>query len=293
MSHAARNVTDMTGAATPSPAAAVWVDDRLVDPVAPALSAFDHGLVAGDGVFDACKVVDGQPFALSRHLRRLAISASRLGLPVPDPDRVRAAVDAVTGAAPMPLGKLRITWTGGLGPLGSGRDAGASPTLVVALAPLAPPEPVADVVTAPWTRNERGALVGIKSTSYAENVRALAVAGQRHASEAVFANTAGDLCEGTGTNVFCVFAGELVTPPLTSGALAGITRALVLAWHGALERDVPLAEAQLADEVFLTSSTRDVQPVRRWDDRRLAAPGPVTRAVQATWAAHAAEADPS
>jgi branched-chain amino acid aminotransferase len=132
-------------------------------------------------------------------------------------------------------------------------------------------------------------LAGLKTTSYAENVVALAAARERGASEAIFANTVGNLCEGTGTNIFCVYDGELVTPTLGSGALAGVTRGLVLAWFGAVERDVPLERLAEADEVFLTSTTRDVQPVHRVDERELSAPGEVTAAVAKTFAERAGE----
>ncbi len=95
----------------------------------------------------------------------------------------------------------------------------------------------------------------------------------------------GDLCEGTGSNIFYVVDGELRTPTLASGCLAGVTRALVLQWCGGLEVDAPLGQvATRADEVFLVSTTRDVQPVLRWDGRTWAEPGPITRAAAATWA---------
>ena len=149
------------------------------------------------------------------------------------------------------------------------------------------------VVTVPWPRNERGALAGLKTTSYAENVRALAYAEERGATEAVFANLAGNLCEGTGTNVFYVVDGELRTPTLGSGCLAGVTRALVLDWCGAVEVDEPIEVVERASEVFLASTTRDVQGVSRWDDLELPAPGPVTARVRTTWAEREAEhADP-
>ena len=99
----------------------------------------------------------------------------------------------------------------------------------------------------PWPRNERGALAGLKTTSYAENVVALAHAAERGATEAVFANLPGHLCEGTGSNVFYVVDGELRTPTLASGCLAGITRALLLEWYGGREVDEPvevLADAE-------------------------------------------------
>ena len=136
------------------------------------------------------------------------------------------------------------------------------------------------MATVPWPRNERGALAGLKTTSYAENVVALADAQARGASEAIFANLAGHLCEGTGSNVFYVVDGELRTPTLASGCLAGVTRALVLEWYGGREVDEPIEVVERASEVFLVSTTRDVQAVSRWDDRELPAPGPVTAEVR-------------
>src|SRR5205085_3621527 len=124
----------------------------------------------------------------------------------------------------------------------------------------------------------------LKTTSYDENVVALAYAHVRGASEAVFANLAGHLCEGTGSNVFYVVEGELRTPTLDAGCLAGISRALLLEWYGGREVDEPIEVLRTADEVFLVSTTRDVQPVSRVDDRVLDVPGPVTAACQKLWA---------
>ena len=267
----------------------VWANGSILDdPLAPVLSVSDHGLTVGDGVFEAVKVIDGRPFALTRHLRRLVASASGLGLPDPDLDRIRQAVEDVLRAEHLPRGRLRITYTAGPAPLGSARGDG-EPTLVVVAAPLAPRADSATIVTVPWPRNERGAVAGLKTTSYAENVVALAWAHERGADEAVFANTAGALCEGTGTNVFYVVGGELRTPSLASGCLAGITRGLLLEWCDAREVDEPVEVLSRAEEVFLASTTRDVQPVRRCDGRELGGAGPVTQAAAATWAEREAE----
>ncbi|WP_030166349.1 aminotransferase class IV [Streptomyces sp. NRRL S-813] len=254
----------------------IWLDGGLRDIESARVSVLDHGLTVGDGIFETVKAVDGEPFALTRHLNRLSRSARGLGLPDPDHDEVRRACAAVLEANPMPLGRLRITYTGGHGPLGSDRgDHG--PTLVVALGETTRRPDSTAVVTVPWTRNERGALTGLKTTSYAENVVALARAHQHGASEALFGNTVGQLCEGTGSNVFVVLDGEIHTPPLASGCLAGITRELAIEWAGAKETDLPLDVLQRAEEVFLTSTLRDVQAVHRVDDRELpGAAGPVT-----------------
>lgn len=254
----------------------IWLNGGLQDLETARVSVLDHGLTVGDGIFETVKAVQGRPFALTRHLDRLARSARGLGLPEPDLDEVRAACAAVLAADPMPLGRLRITYTGGLSPLGSDRgDQGQ--TLVVALGDAARRPDTTAVITVPWTRNERGALTGLKTTSYAENVVALARAHEQGASEALFANTVGQLCEGTGSNVFVVLDGEIHTPPVASGCLAGITRALAVDWTGARETDLPLDVLDRADEVFLTSTLRDVQAVHRIDGRELpGAPGPVT-----------------
>ncbi|WP_460063575.1 aminotransferase class IV [Streptomyces sp. YKOK-I1] len=254
----------------------IWLDGALQDSAAARVSVFDHGLTVGDGIFETVKATDGRPFALTRHLDRLTRSARGLGLPDPDHDEIRAACAAVLEANPMPLGRLRLTYTAGHGPLGSDRgDQG--PTLLVALVETTRRPDSTAVITVPWTRNERGALTGLKTTSYAENVVALARAHEAGASEALFANTVGQLCEGTGSNVFVVLDGEIHTPPLASGCLAGITRRLTVEWTGAKETDLPLDVLERADEVFLTSTTRDVQAVHRVDTRELpGAPGPVT-----------------
>jgi branched-chain amino acid aminotransferase len=151
--------------------------------------------------------------------------------------------------------------------MGSERGTGG-PTLLVA---VTAPAPVptgngAVVAVVPWTRNERGALAGLKTTSYGENVVALARARSVGAGEALLANTAGHLCEGTGSNVFVVDDDVLVTPPLRSGCLAGITRELLLeamerTGTPVVERDLPLDVLGRCPAAALTSSTRDVQAI--------------------------------
>jgi branched-chain amino acid aminotransferase len=260
-----------------------WANGRLLtDPQAPVLGATDHGLTVGDGVFEVLKIVDGLPFALDLHLARLAFSAEGLGLPAFDEAEVRRAMDEVLDAESLPLGRLRITWTAGPSPLGSDRGDGP-PSLVVVSAPMDPWPETTSVTTVPWPRNERGALAGLKTTSYGENVRALALARAHGSSEAVFANLQGNLCEGTGTNVFYVVDGELRTPTLASGCLAGITRRLILEWYGAREIDEPIEVLAEASEAFLASTTRDAQPIARWNELDLDAPGPVTTQVRKVW----------
>ena len=268
----------------------VWVNGQLSEPDAARVSPFDHGFTVGDGVFETCKVTAGAPFALTRHLRRLDRSASGLGLPAPDHETVRTGIKELLDAEPL-AGRLRITVTGGPGPLGSNRgDEGT--TLTLAVSPESAWEPATSVAVVPWVRNERSAVAGLKTTSYAENVVALDRAHQHESSEAIFANTLGDLCEGTGSNLFVVIDDEIITPSLASGCLAGITRELVVEWCGATETTLPLTALHEVHEAFLTSSTRDVQPIRQivWEDGTPQAlpVGPVTERARATFAERAA-----
>ncbi|MCU1456975.1 MAG: branched-chain amino acid aminotransferase/4-amino-4-deoxychorismate lyase [Actinomycetia bacterium] len=265
----------------------VWLDGSLLEVRQARVSPLDHGVTVGDGVFETLRAYAGVPFAWSRHAERLARSARALGLPEPDGDELRAAVEDVLSVNGLDDARVRVTFTGGPAPLGSERGHD-SPTRMVVAGRFTPWPPTARVAMAPWTRNERGALVGLKTTSYAENVRALAFAHERGADEALLANNRGELCEGTGSNVFVVADGALRTPPLDAGCLAGITRALVLelaadAGIAVEETALPADALDAADEAFITSSTREVHAIAAVDDRPLAAPGPVTAKLAAAF----------
>ena len=270
----------------------IWVNGELVDADTPAVSAVDHGVTVGDGAFETAKIDRGAPFAVTRHLRRLDRTMAGLGLPPADHAQIHDGIRAVLDGEVIDFGRLRFTVTGGKGPLGSDRLDSALTHIVTAVAHERP-EAQGSVVTVPWVRNERAATAGLKTTSDADNVIALAYAKERGAVEAIFANTRGELCEATGSNVFVVLDGTLRTPPLNSGCLAGITRELVLEWCredglDIVEEAMPLDVLEHADEVFLTSSIKDVFPVSAVDGRELGAPGPVTSAAREVWARHAA-----
>lgn len=273
----------------------IWLGDgdggRLVDPREARVSAVDHGFTVADGVFETLKITPEGPFALSRHLRRLASSAALLGLPDPDATVMRDAVALVSAAWCADggqFGRLRITYTSGAAPLGSERGHG-TPTMVVAATDASPWPATTSVTVTAWTRNERSSVAGAKTTSYAENVVALQHAHAAGFSEALFANTLGDICEGTGTNVFVVRDGQILTPSLSSGCLPGITRELVLEWFDVLEADMPLDALAEADEIFLTSSTRDVHPVTRLDERSWPEAGPISAQLQRAFAERASQ----
>jgi branched-chain amino acid aminotransferase len=257
----------------------IWVNGRLSNEEDAAVSPFDHALLTGDGVFETLKVEAGVPFAVRRHLERLGRSAEGLALDAPTTEAVRAALTEVIEANELTEGVARITLTGGPAPLGSDRGT-AGPTLIVACGPPRGWGPTAAVAVAPWPRNERGALAGLKTVSYAENVVALRFARERGAEEAIFGNLGERLCEGTGTNVFVGAGGRMLTPPLSAGCLAGVTRELLLELGVVSEEDLPLSALAQATEAFLTSSTRDVQAIATVDGEALpAAPGPLTKAA--------------
>ena len=264
----------------------VWCDGDLVDETAASVPVTDVGLLVGDGVFETLAIVagvTGRPaaFALRRHLRRLREACVRAGIDGPPPDRLVTAVEAVLDAYAEPAGRLRITVTG-------------SATLLVTASATAPAAATAAVAISPWVRNDRSPLAGVKSTSYAENAVALRWARGAGFDEAVMGNTRGELCEGTATNVFVGVGGALATPPLATGCLPGVTRELLLEAGIGLEQTMPLDVLDTADEMFLTSSLRGVQPVARIGRRALAeVPGPLTRAAAASWSALvAAGSDP-
>jgi branched-chain amino acid aminotransferase len=270
-----------------------WMNGSLRTADDAVVSVLDHGLTVGDGIFETLLVRDGAPFALRRHIERLFRSGAGMQLTMPAEADIRQAVRSVVDAAgdEAARARLRVTVTSGVGPLGSERGD-APPTLIVTLTAAKEWGATTTIATVPWTRNENSAVVGVKTTSYAENAVALAEAHRRGASEAIVANTRGELCEGTGSNVFVVIDGVVHTPSLDTGCLAGITRELVLEWGPAVaehrESRLPFESLFTADEIFITSSTRDVHPVTRVDDREVAV-GPVTELVAAEFARRMAE----
>ena len=255
----------------------VWLNDQLVDSDKAMVSIFDHGFTVGDGAFETLKVVNNNPVAITRHIERLSYSLKTIGIEFEKEELLRKAISEVISANQQ-LGstmRMRITYTSGIGPLGSDRTKDNF-TLVVAVSPEANWPETAIVATVNEPRNDKSMLAGSKTTSYAQNAAVLAIAKSKQAHEALVPNTRNQLCEGTGSNIFVVKNSKIMTPPLSSGCLGGITRALVCQWFEVEEVDMPMSILNEVDEAFLTSSTRDIQPISKIDDRLLNAPGPIS-----------------
>ena len=255
----------------------IWVNGRIFPANEAVIRADDSGFTVGEGVFETLLAINGRLWMAERHHARLASGITRLGLDLPDFAECEAASIDLLQRNGLSTGRARVRWTVSAG------SPGSNNTVVITAAEASPrPETVA-LWCVPFTRNERGALAGVKACAYAENKVALAEARRHEADEALFLNTRGDVCEGASTNVFLVSNGIVRTPALTSGCLPGVTREVVLeicAGEGIPFREEAIspADLEMADEVFVTSSVRGIVPVRTVDHRELKpVPGALTR----------------
>jgi branched-chain amino acid aminotransferase len=266
----------------------IWCNGRLCGADESVVSVLDGGLRFGLGVFETIFCLEGRPVAWDRHMARMAASAARFGISAPDAEELRAALDAVVEAGGLGGGRLRarIGLTAGAGALDlAGGEGGIA---WVEAARHDPPPATAAVALCPWTRNERDPLAGHKCASYAGNVVAMDWAKKHGLDEPLFANSRGELCEGATSNVFFALDGIVRTPLVSTGCLPGVTRGVVLELARAC--GVPVEEGEFASghiaeatEVFLASSLRGVQPVRRCGARDLPAPGPLTTRLMAAY----------
>jgi branched-chain amino acid aminotransferase len=261
----------------------------------------DNGFAFGDSVYEVLRTYGGRAFEPGRHFRRLRASAARLGIPVPDSDAsLLAQVDALLARAVDPESYIRIVLTRGLGDCSYNFDRVQGPTVVMIQKPLpAPPawhyERGIRVAAVDVRRNHPRALdPAIKSSNLLNNILAVREAQSRGAEEPVLLNHEGFLAEGASTNVFVVRRGAVATPPLSAGILAGITREVVLELLPTLgiasgEEPLRLPDLLGSDEVFITSTTREVVPVAAVDDTPIGGgrPGPVTRRVLQAFRAYA------
>jgi branched-chain amino acid aminotransferase len=261
----------------------VWLNGGLVDEKSACVSPADHGLLVGDGVFETLRCYAGVPFALDEHLGRLEAGATALGLTAPPRRSLHEATRAVIEANGLADARMRITLTSGPGPPGLLRGD-AQPTLLVSARPVTPWPATATAVVSRWRRDQDSPLAGVKTISLVESVMALAEARAAGAAEGILPNRREHVCEATTANVFVVRGGRVETPSPASGCLRGITRDRVLGLCAELglgggETEIPASALQEADELFLTSSTREVQPVVELDGRPVGSgePGETTR----------------
>jgi branched-chain amino acid aminotransferase len=292
--------------------ALVNLDGSLVSPREAKVSVFDRGFLLGDSVYEVVRTYGGRPFELPAHLARLATSAERIGMRLRwDAARTAEEVDrtlvAARGgdppapdAAPWNVGEryLRIVMTRGSGELGLDPALAAEPLALVIVQPLSgpPARAYSEGVAALLVGDPRpaGADPAAKTGAHLPHVLAVRAARAAGAHEALLLDGRGFVTEGASSNVFAVRAGRLLTPPLAAGILPGVTRGLVLAL--ARERGVPCQESPLtaaelegADEVFITSTVREMVPVTRLGEKRVGRgePGPVTRALHLAFRARA------
>jgi branched-chain amino acid aminotransferase len=265
------------------------------------VSVLDNGFAFGDSVYEVLRTYGGRAFEPGRHFRRLRASAARLGIPVPGPDAsLLAQVDALLARTGDPESYIRIVVSRGLGDCSYNFDRVQGPTVVMIQKPL-PQHPAwhyesgIEVAAVHVRRNHPRALdPAIKSSNLLNNILAVREAQSRGAEEPVLLNQDGFVAEGASTNVFLVRGGAVATPPLSAGILAGITREVVLELLPTLAipfREEPLRLPDLlgADEVFVTSTTREVVPVARVDETAIGEgrPGPLTRRVMEAFRAYA------
>ncbi|MFO0601584.1 MAG: aminotransferase class IV [Polyangiales bacterium] len=277
------------------PDALVSLNGTIVPAAEARVPALDRGFLYGDGAFEVLRTYRGVPFCLEEHLGRLHASAARIGLTLPVPiSRLRREVAELLDAAGFAEAHLRVLVTRGVGDPGVAPSNVRDPTrMIVAHALHAPPVDRyargVRVMTVPVA--SLGPLAGAKTLNYLANVLWTQQARAQGFDEALLVS--GDaVIEAATANVFVVTGAEVLTPALDGGALPGVTRAqLIRAAKGAgtsvREARVTSADVWTADEVFLTSSVREVVPVVAVDDHEVGsgAPGPVTRALHRAYRA--------
>jgi len=280
-------------------AAVAYVNGRICSQQDAMISVFDHGFLFGEGVYEVVRTYNGEPFLLGRHLARLRASAGMIGLPLPLDDAaleqairetMRALAEGPGREKPGADLYVRFLITRGLGDGSYNPASSPASSLVIIAKPLAPPPPSAyengvKVSLVSIVRNHPGSVNPlIKSNNLLNNALAMQEALRHDGFEAILRNYRGDIAECSQSNLFIVKDGVAKTPRLAEGLLAGITRAFIM--DVADEAAVPAEDAVLrdedlfgADEAFLTSTTREIVPIVRVDQRVIAsgAPGPITK----------------
>ena len=269
----------------------IYIDGKYYDQKNAKISVFDHGLLYGDGIFEGIRAYNGQVFKLTEHIDRLFYSAKAILLKMPISHReiVRAVIETCRRNK-IRDGYVRLLVTRGAGTLGLNPNRCKNPSIIIIadkiqLYPAELYQRGMEIITVPTTRNLHSALnPAIKSLNYLNNILAKIEANNAGCEEAVMLNAEGFVSECTGDNIFIVKAGQMFTPPLSAGALYGITRGVVI--ELAREEGLTVAEPNLtrydlfnADECFLTGTGAELIPIVKIDGRIIGAgkPGPITR----------------
>jgi branched-chain amino acid aminotransferase len=269
----------------------VYIDGKFYSEGEAKISVFDHGLLYGDGIFEGIRTYNGRVFKLQEHIERLYYSAKAILLTIPiTPAEMTRAVIETCRANDLRDGYVRLVVTRGVGTLGLNPNRCKHPSVIVIAGKIQLyPEQMytsgMEIVTVPTTRNLINAVnPAIKSLNYLNNILAKIEANIAGVEEAIMLNSEGFVAECTGDNIFIVKGQHLLTPPLSAGALYGITRgvAMQLACEAGLQTGEPnLTRYDLfnADECFLTGTGAELIPVVKIDGRQIGtgAPGPVTR----------------
>jgi branched-chain amino acid aminotransferase len=272
------------------------INGQIVPAQEARVSVLDNGFTFGDSVYETLRTYGGRPFELARHFRRLRTSAGRIGIEIPmGNEELAARLDALLARSENAESYIRLIVTRGVGDISYHFERVSGPTVVMAVKPYERfPESFysegIEVAVVSVRRNHPDALdPAIKSCNLLNNVLAVREAQAKGAVEAILLNHAGEVAEGAGSNVFIVRKGALITPPLSAGILAGITREVLIELAPAAglvvrEEVVTLAELMAAAEVFITSTLKEAAPVRAIDGRPVGngRPGPIAlRALDA------------
>jgi len=275
----------------------VFIDGKYFDERSAKVSVFDHGLLYGDGVFEGIRAYNGRVFKLKEHIDRLFCSAKAILLtpPLAHAELMRATVETCRRNK-LRDAYIRLVVTRGVGTLGLNPNRCKQPSVIIIagkiqLYPKEMYERGMEIVTVPTTRNLHSALnPAIKSLNYLNNILAKIEANNAGCEEAIMLNAEGFVAECTGDNLFIVKGGKLFTPPLSAGALYGITRGTVMdiareAGHEVAEPNLTRYDVFNADECFLTGTGAEIIPVIKVDGRLIGngTPGQVTRKLESRY----------
>ncbi len=275
----------------------IFIDGKFFSERDAKVSVFDHGLLYGDGVFEGIRAYNGRVFKLQEHIERLYCSAKAILLDIPmTPAQMMKATVETCRVNKLRDCYIRLIVTRGVGTLGLNPRTCKKPSIIIIagkiqLYPKEYYQRGLDLVTVPTTRNLHNSVnPAIKSLNYLNNILAKIEANNAGVEEAIMLNAEGFVAECTGDNLFIIKRGVLYTPPLSAGALYGITRQTVIELAEAL--GIKVAEPNLtrydlfnADECFITGTAAEVVPVVKIDGRVIGngQPGAITRQLEVNY----------